>query len=278
MACRKSSCLVSLTNIPTPYRVHFYNSLGPLLATRGIHLEVLFMAETEPGRHWTFDREDWRFHYRFAPGLHPVLSQRIFHFNPAYLWDFAARPPDWLLISGGWFLPTAVMGALIGKLRPTKTLFWSVSNLAYVEHPHGMAGMARRWVMDKFDGFVVPGQLAKEYVLTYAPSAKNKPVLELPNVVDERRFRDGVAERREASPDLFARWHLADSPKPILLTLARLEPIKGVQELIHVLCTSSLHKRLTLLVAGEGSLRAQLEATVARAGAGDAIRFLGHLP
>lgn len=235
------------------------------------------MALTEPGRHWTFDRNEWRFQYRFAGGLHPVLSQRIFHLNPAYVLDFAARPPDWLLMSGSWFLPTVAMSVLVSKFRPTITYFWSESNLAYVEHTSDLADNARRLIMDKFDGYVVPGQWAEEYVQAFAPSATNKPILRLPNVVDEGKFTGNVAKRRLAQTELQTKWNLASSPRPILLTVARLEPIKGIRELVLALVRTSLHRRLTLLVAGEGSLRAELEATVAQAGANNTIRFLGHL-
>lgn len=268
--------LVSLTNIPTPYRIHFYDSLASLLAAHGIHLEVFFMAETEPGRHWTFNREEWQFKSRFAAGFHPAVAQRIFHFNPAHIWDLAARPPTWLLMSGSWFLPTVALSLLLSKVRPTKALFWSESNLSYIEHTTGPANHARSWVMDRFDGFVVPGQWAEEYVLTYAPTAQRKPVLWLPNVVDERLFKDGVAEQRSGASDLVARRHLSAAPRPILLTVARLDAIKGVKELVAALCQTALHQRLTLLVAGEGSLRAELETVVADAGAQETIRFLGH--
>lgn len=268
--------LVSLTNIPTPYRVHCYNAIASLLAANDAELEVFFMAETEPGRHWTFNREDWEFEYRFAPGLHPALSQRVFHFNPGFVADLTLRPPTWLLMSGSWFLPTVALSLVLSKIRPTKTLFWSESNLAYVERTAGLTGRTRSWVMDRFDGFVVPGQWAEEYVRAYAPTARHKPLIWLPNVVDERIFRDGVTAQRHDIDTLRARWDLSAAPRPILLTIARLDPIKGVKELIAALCQSSLHLHLTLLVAGEGSLRAELAAMVEAAGAQNTIRLLGH--
>lgn len=268
--------LVSLTNIPTPYRIHFYNSLASVLASHEIQLEAFFMAETEAGRRWTFDRSAWAFQYKIAPGLHPVVSQRVFHFNPSYIWDLAVRPPTWLLMSGSWFLPTVVLSLLFSRMRHTKALFWSESNLTYIEHTSGLANHVRSWIMNGFDGFVVPGQWAEEYVLAYSSTAQHKPILNLPNVVDERIFRDGVAGLMSGVGELLVRYGLSTTPKPILLTAARLDPIKGIKELISVLCQTSLHQRLTLLVAGEGRLRVELETIVAEAGAQDTIRLLGH--
>jgi glycosyltransferase involved in cell wall biosynthesis len=130
--------------------------------------------------------------------------------------------------------------------------------------------------MDWFNGFVVPGRWAREYVLHFSTSAQNKPILMLPNIVDERRFRDGVAERRQSRQALLERWGLGDS-KPIFLTVARLEPIKGVQQLVEALLTFATVEQITLLIAGGGSQSSKLEKIVRRSGFEQSIRLLGHL-
>jgi glycosyltransferase involved in cell wall biosynthesis len=268
--------LVILTNIPTPYRVHFNNSLAAALCTREVSMEVVFMAHTEPGHHWRFDQRTWRFDYTFLPGWHPLVGGRIFHFNPSYVLDLITHPPDWMLAAGSWFLPTVLAANAIARLTKTSTFFWSESNLLYVEHTSELANRMRGWAMDSFDGYAIPGYLAREYVLHFSPSAAQKPLLELSNVVDEGRFRDSVTERRKRRQELLVKWRLEESNRPILFTAARLEPIKGIRELLRALVEVPTTP-VTLLVAGDGSLRLELQAVVRQAGLEDRIRLLGYL-
>ena len=71
-----------------------------------------------------------------------------------------------------------------------------------------------------------------------------------------------------------ARARLRLPPGPILLTVARLQPWKGIGPSIHALAQLP---DLRLLVAGDGPTQPQLEAQAARSGLGDRIRFLGRL-
>ena len=268
--------LVSLTNMPTPYRIHFYNALARALHGRGAVLQVLFMSKTEPGRHWQLTRENWFFDHDFLPGLHPVALDRQFHLNPTSLTRLALSPPAWLLLSGSWYMPTVFLSSWLTKLTRTTTLFWSESNLAYVEHRSALVEKLRGWIMDSFDGYAVPGAWAREYVLQYTPSAAKKPMLDLPNVVDERLFRDEVAKRRVGRQELLAKWHLQERHRPILFAAARLEPVKGIRELL--LALASMQARpVTLLIAGEGALRAELESLIREAGLEEELRLLGFL-
>lgn len=268
--------LLCLTNIPTPYRVHFYNALAEELRNRAISMQVEFMAASEPGRHWTFDPRSWEFEHNLSPGLHPVVAGRIFHLNPTVAVTVARQRPDWLLLSGSWFLPTVHLAAVTAKITGTKRIFWSESNLAYVEHNSPAANWWRSRIMATFDGFVVPGQWARDYVLHFAPSAAAKSILTLPNVVNERLFRDEVALRRRKATKLRQEWNIA-SEQVVLVTFARLEPIKGVMELVEALLASPAKNRITLLVAGEGSLRSKLELMTGEMDHKRSIRLLGHL-
>jgi glycosyltransferase involved in cell wall biosynthesis len=220
--------------------------------------------------------ENWFFDYGFLPGIHPVALDRQFHLNPTSLAKLALSPPAWLLLSGSWYMPTVYLSSWLSKLTRTTTLFWSESNLAYVEHRSALVEKLREWVMDSFDGYAVPGAWAREYVLHYAPSASRKPMLSLPNVVDERLFRDEVARRRGRRQELLAKWHLGERHRPILFASARLEPVKGIRELL--LALASMQARpVTFLVAGEGTLRAELEALIDEAELKDQFRLLGFL-
>lgn len=268
--------LVSLSNIPTPYRVHFLRSLSCLLESKGISFYAMFMARSELGRQWTFDGADWPFNHRFVPGVHPILCGRLFHINPGGLAELLTRPPTWLLLSGSWYFPTVILASWIARLTGTKALFWSESNLAYVEHRSRLADWLRGLVLDSFDGFIIPGSWAYEYVVHFSPSAAKKPTLRLPNVVDESLYRDEVKQRRQHRPELLARWHLEDTHRPILFTAARLEPVKGIRELLQAVLRCP-QIPFTLLIAGDGTLRNELKATIQEAGVDNRVRLLGFL-
>jgi glycosyltransferase involved in cell wall biosynthesis len=63
-------------------------------------------------------------------------------------------------------------------------------------------------------------------------------------------------------------------------TVARLDPVKDLQTLIqavgHQGAQGAQEARMVLLVIGDGSERARLEASARAAGAGSSVRFLGH--
>jgi glycosyltransferase involved in cell wall biosynthesis len=72
----------------------------------------------------------------------------------------------------------------------------------------------------------------------------------------------------------------APSPgRPRLAVVGRLVPIKGHDVLLRALATAREHvPELTLEIAGEGPLEAELRGTVRRLGLGDAVTFLGRVP
>lgn len=72
-----------------------------------------------------------------------------------------------------------------------------------------------------------------------------------------------------------ARARLGLDDRPLLLTVARLTPWKGVDHLIAALRHVP---DVRLLVAGDGDQRQALERQALQAGLADRVRFLGHIP
>ncbi len=268
--------LVSLTNIPTPYRTHLYNALSQAMRAAGLDLHVLYMAYTEPGRQWAFDKDRNIYSYTFMPSWTIKIRRREFYINPGFVRYMHRQPPRWLLVSGSWFFPTVQLVPLLVKKGQTVSLFWNESNLAYMEQRARPVDYLRRRTLDFYDGFVIPGAWARDYVRQFAPSAHAKPFLALPNIIDETRFRDQVAALRHSQPDLRRKWGCDAPGKTVLLTTARLEPIKGVRELVHALVGFRSIRDVLLLVAGTGDLRAELEAQAQAAGLHEQIRFVGY--
>ena len=69
---------VCLTNIPSLYRLQEFEVLYKELQDRGIAFEAVFMAETEPGRHWSFRPENWSFPSSVLRGIHPLWRNAPF--------------------------------------------------------------------------------------------------------------------------------------------------------------------------------------------------------
>jgi glycosyltransferase involved in cell wall biosynthesis len=127
------------------------------------------------------------------------------------------------------------------------------------------------------DGYVTPGEWAKDYVRAFAPSSQAKPMLHLPNVVDETRFEQEVERRRQGVSSLRQRWEI-DASRAVILTPARLDPIKGIRETLEAFMTASWSNEVTWLVAGDGPLRQELITKAQSSGTILDVRFLGHLP
>lgn len=116
--------------------------------------------------------------------------------------------------------------------------------------------------------FAVSRELADLIIDNFG--ARSEKVWHLPNSVDTTIFRS-----RANAED--ARLELGTPPDaPVILTVARLEHQKGVEFLLEA-AVSVLQRfpAARFWIAGEGALRAQLEARAERSGVASAVRFLG---
>lgn len=266
---------ICVTNIPSPYRLHEFECLSRELASRGISFEAVFMAETERGRHWKFRSQEWSFKHSVVPGMTFYLKGGIqFHFNPRILLALIKRPPDWLLLGGAWYFPTVVAASLIAKIRGKRTsvFFWSESWAEDYHRVSGRLGLAmKRLLMSVYDGFVVPGEKAQEYVKAYAET--DARCIRLANSVDERLYHDRVIHLRENRPALRKKYQLSKDGL-VFLWPARLATEKGILRFLEAVKFLS-GAEYTILIAGEGPQRPEIEKWLARAEE-KRVRLLGH--
>lgn len=91
----------------------------------------------------------------------------------------------------------------------------------------------------------------------------------LPNLtVDEQALR----VPREP-PDV---WLDGDRRVPVIVAVARLDPIKGLDVLLEAVARLLTQRAVRLLVVGEGPLRGALEDRIAALGLAPAVRLVGH--
>lgn len=260
--------LLLTSNIPTPYRMAFFDVLAPRLLERGIGFEALFYASTEPGRHWAVDLSSASYPCKILPGIHPRFTGFYPHFNPTIPLELRSRKPTWILIAGAWNTPSSLMASSRRLSGHAYRIFWSESHAQAVLHPDGPIATLRRRVLRGFDGFAVPNELSADYLAGELRGAF--PCLRLPNTVDEGFFLAGPSVDRAT---LRAQFGLP-STDAVFLCVASLHDHKGVLELARATAALPDHERqrVTLVFAGEGPLREALLAVPHAP-----VRVLGHL-
>lgn len=262
-----------ITNIPTPYRNHRYRVAAEVFPDLGLAFEVWYMAWSERDRHWRFTDADLDHPHRVWPGAHPVVRGTDMHVNPSLLLAARRRPAD-VTIVAGWASFTTLALPWVLPHRRTLHLLESESNEASVVHQTGVFARARRRCVSAADGYVVPGPRARRLLEVIDEDAGTKPILELPNIVDESVFEAAVGRRdRELTALRDDRGLPAPgSDRRVWFCPARLEPFKGLDVLLPLLAGLPV----TLVVAGTGTQQPELER-LARAHALD-VRFVGQAP
>src|SRR5690554_3003527 len=94
-----------VTNIPTPYRNHRYEKMAEIFPSYNIDFKVLYMAWTEPNRHWEFRPDDFNYEYEVFRGLHPEVGGMYCHINPG-LWARLMTSPRDMVVVGGYASPS----------------------------------------------------------------------------------------------------------------------------------------------------------------------------
>jgi glycosyltransferase involved in cell wall biosynthesis len=129
-----------------------------------------------------------------------------------------------------------------------------------------------------FDGFVLPGAWAKEY-LDHHGGIEQVRTVYLPNVIDDETYVGKVSELRNEREALRSEMGIPKGRDArVLVSLARLEPIKGIMELMQgIMALEDTERgRLHLLIAGDGIQRAELQRFAAEHQLHN-VRFMGHL-
>jgi glycosyltransferase involved in cell wall biosynthesis len=264
--------LVILTNIPTPYRTAFFDSLAAEAALTGNQFHVLYCAKTEPGRHWPYEPEKMRHEHTVLWGFFPPLNGIHAHLNPSILVKLRRLKPDTLIIAGAWNTPTMLLACLNTYSPHPRRFFWSEGHAGAARHKGGIIAWVRRRIYRKFDGFAVPNAKSADWALAQAGSLR--PIVTLPNAIDAKFFTRPTAGARSESRRALG----LEGEGRVLVQVSALTDRKGVLELAKsfLALPSNERRGARLLFVGDGERRADLEALAASAP--DAIRVLGQLP
>ena len=263
--------LVVLTNAPSPYRITFFNGLRRTLGRYHCDFHVLYCTAREPHRHWEVRLDDQEFDWEILPGKRVRIGSLGFHVNASVFRKLRELRPSWLLNAGSWATPTMLMTTQRRGNSDYPRLFWSEGHRDAVMHPTGTVARVRRYCLSRYDGFAVPNAASADFVRQETDPAK--PVLSLPNTVDDQFFRQARDLDRKA-----LRRRLQVPPgDTVLTTVAQLEERKGVIEFVKSFrfLSDTVQPNTSLVVLGDGPLLAKIQHLVSETG-GTGVRVLGH--
>jgi len=132
-----------------------------------------------------------------------------------------------------------------------------------------LAASAEQWVLTQAQAVLAVSAPLREHAISLG--AKPERVHVVPNGVDPARFQPGTRE-----PAVRARWRLGEGP--LLGFVGGLRPWHGVEILPALLeRLARRHKKLRLVIVGEGQLRPELEQSVQERGLASRVLFTGGL-
>jgi glycosyltransferase involved in cell wall biosynthesis len=249
MKVRKPQKVVFITNIPTPYRVPWWNQLNEF-----VDLQVIFMDKTEKNRKWQNVLETGTFKYRIIQGLHFDFPMRdwTLHINPSVLYTLSRTKPQKLIL-GGYDSITSMLALFFAKLRGVESILWyeSTQDSANLNNTH--LKKLKKLLINRFDKFAVPGERAKANLI--ALGVKAETIFIAPNVVNNTYFSEKVMEHKAVKEQVKAELGLPDR---VILFVGQLIERKGLQQLLEAYKAIN-HADIGLLVVGDGPLRSQYE-------------------
>jgi glycosyltransferase involved in cell wall biosynthesis len=248
-----------------------FEMLAREAVSRGWSLTVHFMADSEPHRaHWNRSLDGANFAYRIWGDYPIILRGKVYHFNPSLILHAWRLPSDALLVGGPWDSLTGI-GISFSARAPIK-VGWTELNL----HSPGRRGPAmsafKRLLLSRYTHFAVPGSEGKAVLAAIAGRAQ-RPVVTLPNIVDERRFSRSQPFPR-AQRDLVRKRYGLDAEARLAVWPARLIPAKNVLEIVRCLEPVRLLGS-QIAIFGTGPDEVQIKAQIAERGLADHVRLLG---
>lgn len=251
--------IVLLTNIMTPYRRFFYDCLYEELKKRQIDFYVIIMAETEPNRNWEYN--EYRTDYSILlKGQTITISGTFIHINWGLKKVYKKLKPDVVICAGSYMYPSLWKTLKYKKQYGYKVYYWSESHLnevrTYGRIKIKIREFIRKAIIGKFDGFWYAGQFSKEFIDCYAKT--NSDYIFVPNLVDNQFF-DQINLYSDLEKSKIKKKYSLPNGKRILMTPARLSPVKGIIEFLKLLSMSNEKKDVIYIIAGDGELKENIE-------------------
>lgn len=245
--------LVVLTEIIAPYRIPVFNALA---SRTEIDLHVIFLAKTDTSRrNWRVYEDEIRFSYEVLPSWRRRIGKYNVLLNSGVVTRIRKADPE-VLVCGGYNYPAAWQAMRWAKQNRVPFLLWSESTATDFREQYFPVEWLKKIFLRDCTGFLVPGRSAREYLQNFASPAQE--IFLARNAVDIARFADRA---NMPEPTVRLRERLA-LPARYFLFVGRLVRSKGVLDLIEAYRRLSvgLRSQVSLVLAGDGPLRGELEA------------------
>lgn len=253
--------LVLLTNILTPFRIHFYDLLYEECQRQDVEFSVLVMAAREPGRVWEYEA----FKRQYTTLLKGILVRKFnidWIFNTNVASTLRALQPDIVVCAGSYLNPSVWRALSLARAYPYKILFWSESHLQeqrnYGTVKLSLREKVRHGVLNRFDGFWFAGKLSRQFLERYLSGSKE--YIFVPNLVEDGKYYRAT-RYSQTEKDAIKRQLEIPAGKKVLLCPARLSPEKGHLAFLHLVSKTPQKENLVLLLSGEGPLREDIRRT-----------------
>lgn len=208
---------------------------------------MLFLRGRNPERPYDLHRDELLFDWKVVPGVDFTLRKHWVVLNRSVRRAIADAEA---VIVGGWNQPAFLEALASSRMRRVPTILWSESTGR--DQRSGRHEQFKRVLLRTFDGFVVPGTAARDYLTSLGVPASR--ITTAPNAVDPAIF--GLGSRtRTAGPTR-------------VIAVARLSTEKGIDVLLEA--TAGLP--VEVVIAGAGPEEAHLRAL-----AGPNVTFLGNV-
>lgn len=245
--------MVLITELIAPYRIPVFNALA---RREEIDLHVVFLSRTDSSqRQWRVYEEEIQFSYEVLPSWRRRVGKFNVLLNRGMAESLRKFAPD-VIVCGGYNYVSSWQALRWAKRHRVPFVLWSESTGQDSRNKHAPMEFLKSQFVKSCDGFVVPGQSAREYLLSLG--VRTEDISVAPNAVDTALFASAVGPVRQRETQLRAQLAL---PNRYLLFVGRLVRSKGVLDLLQAYerLSPALRKQVSMVFAGEGAMRAELE-------------------
>ena len=246
--------MVLITELIAPYRIPVFNALA---RREEVELHVIFLSRTDSSqRQWRVYEDEIQFSYEVLRCWRRRVGKFNVLLNRGLAESLRRFAPD-VIVCGGYNYVSSWQALRWAKRHSVPFVLWSESTGNDSRNKHAPMEFLKAKFVGSCDGFVVPGQSARDYLLSLG--VKSEEISIAPNAVDTALFASAGAAVRQNETQLRAQLAL---PERYFLFVGRLVTGKGVLDLLdaYARLSPTLREQVGLVFAGEGSMRAELES------------------
>ncbi|MDZ5129146.1 glycosyltransferase [Clostridium perfringens] len=248
----KKICII--TNIPSPYRVDFFNYL--IENFKEYNFKIIYSSTAEDDRGWNLDFSKIKnsdFLKSKSIIIKKKLDNKYIHFGFGVTRCLKKYNPD--VIIGCEYNPISIIAYTWAKLHKKKYISWSDGTLNSEKHINKTQRMLRKIICKKSDAFIASSSKTKEAQVYYGA---NKEKIKISNLtIDINKY-------------IYEKTFFKGNR---LLFVGRLSYTKGIDLLLEALADIECDYMLTIV--GDGPDRENLECMVKDMGISDKVNFVG---